>query len=85
MLPVPDGFGKISYTNGDQYAGGVRDGLPHGRGRHECATGDVYEGEFHRGLPAGSAGTFTGNRGLTLEGEQATAAALRVVPSGRQI
>jgi hypothetical protein len=32
------------FANGDSYAGGWKDGLPHGEGRYTWADGSVYEG-----------------------------------------
>lgn len=37
------------FANGDSYAGGWKDGLPHGEGRYTWADGSVYEGVWKVG------------------------------------
>lgn len=49
-----DERGKIAYSNGDTFEGGVVDDLKSGEGILIYANGDRYEGEFRRGLRWGS-------------------------------
>ena len=37
---------KILYSDGDEYAGGVKDGMLHGEGRMVYANKDIYLGQW---------------------------------------
>jgi len=46
--------GKLTYKNGDEYIGEVKDGVPHGKGEIKVhKTGDYYEGTFINGVRDG--------------------------------
>ena len=49
-----DGEWRITYANGDQFAGQCRDGRPHGAGTCKYANADVYTGEWEDGLRSGA-------------------------------
>ena len=54
----------ITYSNGDQYAGDISNGVPHGEGTYIYANGDKYVGEFKSFSFHGLGAYFfaTGNR-----------------------
>ena len=41
----PHGQGKMTYSNGDTYAGEWKDGLKHGHGVYTFTDGETFEGE----------------------------------------
>ena len=45
-VSVPDGFGEMSYANGDVYSGGFCNGLRHGRGQLLGVRGDCLTCEW---------------------------------------
>jgi len=63
----PHGFGRASFSNGDQFEGEWRDGRPHGFGALINVDGSRYEGEFWDGRMHGQ-GIRTLNNGECYEG-----------------
>ena len=48
-----DGFGKIIYSNGQEYIGEFKNGEPNGYGESVYINGDIYLGEYNNGLKHG--------------------------------
>ncbi len=42
-------FRRITWANGDEYVGEVKDGKINGKGKYTWSVGDVYEGEWNDG------------------------------------
>ena len=66
--PKDDGNGTLTFSNGDEYVGGIKDGKPNGRGTCTFANGDKYVGEWKDGQWNGQ-GTFTSANGDVYVGE----------------
>lgn len=62
------GKGVLTYTNGNVYEGGFKEGVKHGKGIFRWANGDVYEGEFQNDLRNGR-GVYTSINGNRYDGE----------------
>lgn len=62
------GKGVFSYTNGNKYEGGFKEGVKHGHGVFTWANGDVYDGGFENDVRSGS-GVFTSHSGSKYDGE----------------
>ena len=62
------GKGVFSYTNGNRYEGGFKEGVKHGKGVFTWANGDVYEGGFENGLRNGR-GVYSCRNGNRYDGE----------------
>ena len=60
--------GIITSSNGEEYVGEFKDGLPNGQGTYTYANGDKYIGEFKDGIRNGQ-GTLTLSSGRILEGQ----------------
>lgn len=46
---IVNGFGEVTFENGDRYLGMIKDGLPNGYGKTVTNDGAIYEGEhFNR-------------------------------------
>lgn len=48
---IPNGHGKMKYTDGHVYEGNWKDGEPHGHGKMIYNDGNVYEGNWENGEP----------------------------------
>ena len=81
LLPIPPSAakkrGEYHFTNGQQYFGDLKDGLPHGYGRIKSPDGERFFGEFKKGKPYGY-GTHFSTQGFILfsglwEGDKAIA------------
>jgi len=64
---LPNGFGKMLYSNQRRYEGEWRDGRWHGHGKLENPDGDCYEGTFVYDEMHGS-GTYTWKNGNVYRG-----------------
>ena len=42
------GYGKMNYSNGDQYSGYFINGKREGKGVYKCKNGDILEGVFFK-------------------------------------
>eukprot|EP01048_Picozoa_sp_COSAG05_P009065 COSAG05_NODE_720_length_7779_cov_9.749740_2_plen_282_part_00 len=60
-VPIPDGYGQMSYPNGDVYSGAFRNGLREGRGQLLGARGDLLVGEWKAGCVEGRARWVSGS------------------------
>ena len=60
--------GTLTFSNGDKYAGEVKNGKPNGQGTYTLADGAMYTGELKDGLINGQ-GTYTWADGSTYTGE----------------
>lgn len=67
---LPNGKGKMTWTNGDSYEGDWVNGTCTGKGKFIWASGDVYEGDFVKGVPHGK-GRMTWISGDFYEGDWA--------------
>jgi hypothetical protein len=67
VMGCEGGQGKISYDDGQEYVGEIKDGEPHGQGTATFANNNKYVGEFKGGLFHGL-GTFTFADGRVLVG-----------------
>ena len=65
---MPNGYGVLSYTDGERYEGEWREGKRHGHGVNEWPSGQKYEGEFREGKRHGY-GVFSFPSGERYEGE----------------
>ncbi len=63
-----DGFGKLTWSNGDQYEGQFVAGLFQGKGKFISVGVSLYEGEFSQGYMSGKGLLVYGN-GVRYEGE----------------
>ncbi len=63
---IPNGQGKISYSNGDQFNGVFKHGRRDGKGLHSLSNGDRYEGVYKEGHKV--QGKFTWANGDTYLG-----------------
>lgn len=62
------GFGKLTWSNGDQYEGQFFAGLFQGTGKFISAGVSIYEGEFNQGYMSGK-GLLVYENGVRYEGE----------------
>jgi hypothetical protein len=49
----PDGKGKLTYINGDEYAGDIKNGQKHGYGCYTWSNQELYQGEWKNDLKDG--------------------------------
>ena len=71
LLHAIDPQGKVSFANGDSYAGELSDGLFHGEGHYKYAGQDgkaFYKGQFQRGDKHGR-GTRVFSNGSKYDGK----------------
>ena len=47
-------FGRIFFSNGDIYEGGIKNSFPHGQGKMIFSNNEIYEGEFKNGEMSGN-------------------------------
>lgn len=72
-ISVPDnvrffsGIGKVQYSEGWLYYGGLNKGIREGYGKMIWPTGEIYEGQFMNGKANGK-GTFTTSQGIVYSG-----------------
>lgn len=57
----PDGYGKLTYVNGNKYEGNWKNGEPHGKGTFYWPDGRKYSGFFKNGKPNGPGSYNTKN------------------------
>lgn len=63
-----NGYGKLTYANGDTYQGQFKKGTFDGQGTYQSQKGWSYTGEFHKGQAHGK-GVLTTHSGETYKGE----------------
>lgn len=63
-----NGYGKFTWSDGEEYEGEWLDGVMHGVGTFTWANGNVYKGEWKRGVIDGS-GKMTWKSGEYYDGE----------------
>jgi hypothetical protein len=64
----PNGYGKMTYANGDVYEGQWKNGLKQGSGVMDFSNGDKYEGQWKNGKMHGK-GVMKFSYGQKYEGE----------------
>jgi hypothetical protein len=64
----PDGYGEMTYTNGDKYIGEFKNGYKSGQGIFTYANGDKYTGEFKNNNFDGH-GIITYTNGFIFDGK----------------
>ncbi|NQG96811.1 hypothetical protein HO675_01655 [Streptococcus suis] len=62
-----NGFGKLTYENGDTYSGEFKNGVFSGQGTYTAAAGWIYEGQFKNGVADGK-GKLTTETNTVYEG-----------------
>ena len=62
-----DGFGKITFTNGEYYEGNFSNGLYSGSGKYNYLSGIIFSGSYVNGSPNGL-GTMTWPDGMRFSG-----------------
>jgi serine protease Do len=65
---VPEGYGTLTYSNGDKYVGEFVEGYFHGVGTYEWSVGDTYIGSWIKGNRTGY-GLYTWPNGAKYEGD----------------
>ena len=65
---IPDGFGEITYANGDKFIGDFSDGKMHGNIKWIANSGRIFEGVFEKGKQAEGHGVLIEVGGDVYEG-----------------
>lgn len=63
-----NGYGTLTYSNGDTYDGDFVNGVFEGKGKFTAKLGWTYEGGFHKGKPHGQ-GILTAKNGKVYKGK----------------